>query len=128
MTEWTAICFVHDIPALGARRVRRARGLDVAIFRNGANEVFALLDRCPHKGGPLSQGLVFGRNVACPLHGWAIDLADGQAAAPDTGCTPRFAVKVDAGIVYLSTQEMASHALDLQAPVAGPCRHRHAAA
>ena len=120
MTEWTAICFVHDIPALGARRVRRARGLDVAIFRNGANEVFALLDRCPHKGGPLSQGIVFGTSVACPLHNWTIGLCDGQAAAPDEGCTPRFQVKVEAGTVYLDAQELAHHALDLQRPVAGP--------
>ena len=128
MSEWISICTIDDIPVLGARRVARAQGLDVAVFRNAENEVFALLDRCPHKGGPLSQGIVFGRSVACPLHNWSIDLADGQAAAPDTGCTPRFAVKVDAGIVYLSTQELASHGLDLQAPVAGPCRHRHALA
>ena len=128
MTPWKAICRVEDIPVLGSRRVARDQGLDVAVFRNDQDEVFALLDRCPHKGGPLSQGLVFGRSVACPLHNWSIDLADGQAAAPDTGCTPRFAVKVDAGIVYLSTQELASHGLDLQAPVAGPCRHRHALA
>ena len=125
--NWKTICALTDIPVLGSRVVSSAKG-DIAVFRNDADEVFAVHDKCPHKGGPLSQGLVFGRNVACPLHGWAIDLADGQAAAPDTGCTPRFAVKVDAGIVYLSTQEMASHALDLQAPVAGPCRHRHAAA
>ena len=128
MSQWTPICQVEDIPVLGSRRVARDQGLDVAIFRNDRNAVFALLDRCPHRGGPLSQGLVFGRSVACPLHNWSIDLADGQAAAPDTGCTPRFAVKVDAGIVYLSTQELASHALDQQAPVAGPCRHRHALA
>ena len=128
MPEWKTVCRVEDIPVLGARRVARDQGLDVAVFRNHQDDVFALLDRCPHKGGPLSQGIVFGTSVACPLHNWSIDLADGQAAAPDTGCTPRFAVKVDAGIVYLSTQELASHALDQQAPVAGPCRHRHALA
>ena len=88
MSEWISICTIDDIPVLGARRVARAQGLDVAIFRNADNEVFALLDRCPHKGGPLSQGIVFGRSVACPLHNWTIALVSGEAAAPDEGCTP----------------------------------------
>ena len=97
MNEWTPICQLEDIPVLGSRRVSRAHGMDVAVFRNDKNEVFALLDRCPHKGGPLSQGIVFGTSVACPLHNWTIGLCTGQAAAPDVGCTPRFEVKVDAG-------------------------------
>ena len=77
MTEWKTICRVDDIPVLGSRRVARAQGLDVAVFRNDKDEVFALLDRCPHKGGPLSQGIVFGTSVACPLHNWTIGLCDG---------------------------------------------------
>jgi len=113
MTAWTPICRTEDIPELGARRVARERGLDVAVFRNGTGQVFALLDRCPHKGGPLSQGIVFGTSVACPLHNWTIGLCDGQAAAPDEGCTPRFAVKVEAGMVYLDAAELAGHATDL---------------
>ena len=122
MTEWTSICRVDDIPVLGSRRVARAPGLDVAVFRNTSNEVFALLDRCPHKGGPLSQGIVFGTSVACPMHNWTIGLCDGQAAAPDEGCTPRFAVKVENGLVLLDSAELASHATDLTRPVAGPGR------
>ena len=122
MTEWTLICHVHDIPALGARRVARPQGLEVALFRNQQDEVFALLDRCPHKGGPLSQGIVFGRSVACPLHNWTIGLADGNAQTPDDGCTPRFSVRVEAGQVYLNTAELQSHATDLVRPVAGPGR------
>ena len=82
MTEWIRICTLEDIPVLGSRRVARDQGIDVAVFRNDANEVFALLDRCPHKGGPLSQGIVFGTSVACPLHNWTIGLCDGQAQAP----------------------------------------------
>ena len=120
--EWTLICQVEDIPALGARRVQRPQGLDVAVFRNGADGVFALLDRCPHKGGPLSQGIVFGTQVACPLHNWSIGLCDGQASAPDEGCTPKFAVKVEDGAVYLDTAELATHAIDLTRPLAGPAR------
>ena len=120
MSEWTPICRVEDIPVLGSRRVARADGMDVAVFRNDTNEVFALLDCCPHKGGPLSQGIVFGTSVACPLHNWTIGLCTGQAAAPDEGCTPKFAVKVEGGQVSLNTVELASHAIDHTRPVAGP--------
>ena len=67
--------------------------MDVAVFRNAEDQVFALLDRCPHKGGPLSQGIVFGTSVACPLHNWTIGLDDGCAKAPDEGCTHAFAVQ-----------------------------------
>jgi nitrite reductase (NADH) small subunit len=99
---------VDDIPMLGARTVRRDAGADVAVFRTAQNHVFALLDRCPHKGGPLSQGIVYGETVACPLHNWRIDLNDGQAAAPDEGCAARFVVTVLDGQVYLLTKELAS--------------------
>ena len=120
--EWKLICRVDDIPVLGSRRVARPQGLDVAIFRNDAGGVFALLDRCPHKGGPLSQGIVFGTHVACPLHNWTIGLCDGQASAPDEGCTPKFAVKVEGGAVYLDAGELATVATDLTRPIAGPAR------
>jgi nitrite reductase (NADH) small subunit len=121
MTNWQAICHVDDIPPLGARRVARQRGLDVALFRTSAGEIFALLDRCPHRGGVLSQGIVFGRQVACPLHNWAIGLADGQAREPDNGCTPRFDVLVADGVVHLDMHQLATHALDSERPLAGPC-------
>jgi nitrite reductase (NADH) small subunit len=127
MTEWTPICKLDDIPVLGSRRVARAHGLDVAVFRNSEDHVFALLDRCPHKGGPLSQGIVFGTSVACPLHNWTIGLCDGQAAAPDEGCTPKFNVKLEGDQVFLNTQELQGHATDLTRPVAGPVSRRAAA-
>ena len=112
MDDWTNICRIEDIPVLGARRVRRPHGTDVAVFRTEDDRIFALLDRCPHKGGPLSQGIVFGESVACPLHNWTIGLADGCAKAPDEGCTTRFQVKVDNGTVHLDLEELNSLALD----------------
>ena len=127
MNDWTLICRVDDIPVLGSRRVTRPQGLDVAVFRNDTGGVFALLDRCPHKGGPLSQGIVFGTSVACPLHNWTIGLCTGQAAAPDEGCTPKFDIKVEDGQVFLLATELASHATDLVRPVAGPARRTAAA-
>jgi nitrite reductase (NADH) small subunit len=122
MSDWKKICLVSDIPVLGSRCVARPVGMDVAVFRNDKDEVFALLDRCPHKGGPLSQGIVFGTSVACPLHNWTISLIDGCAKAPDEGCTPKFAVKVDDGVVHLDGNELATQSIDLAAPVAGPKR------
>jgi nitrite reductase (NADH) small subunit len=122
MNDWTVICRVEDIPRLGARRVARPRGMDVAVFRNGEDQVFALLDRCPHKGGPLSQGIVFGTSVACPLHNWTIGLQDGCAKGPDEGCTTSFACRVDNGEVMLNPVELATLAIDAEPPLAGPQR------
>ena len=104
---WADICALDDIPVLGARVVARDSGSNIAIFRNGDDAVFALLDRCPHKGGPLSQGIVFGTRVACPLHNWTIALDSGCAAEPDEGCTQSFAVKLVDGRVLLESAALA---------------------
>lgn len=85
MNNWKLIGKLQDIPPLGARIVRPEMGGAIAVFRNAEDEVLALHDKCPHKGGPLSQGLVHGRRVTCPLHGWNIGLADGRAVPPDVG-------------------------------------------
>lgn len=100
MNDWLAIGTLDDIPRQGARVIETPFGA-IALFRTLEDEVFALRDRCPHKGGPLSQGLVHGRRVACPLHNWVIELDSGEAVAPDRGCTQRFAVKVEGARVYL---------------------------
>ncbi len=110
--QWQRICTIDEIPKLGARVVRRQQGYDVALFRTAQDKVLALLDRCPHKGGPLSQGIVFGEKVACPLHNWTIQLDDGCATAPDVGCTQSFQTRVDHGEVYLCAKELAELAVD----------------
>ncbi len=97
---WTRVCALDDIPRMGARVVRSAHG-DIAVFRTADDEIFALRDSCPHKGGPLSQGIVHGKFVTCPLHNWNIGLADGVAVAPDEGCSAKFATKFEAGDVFL---------------------------
>ena len=99
--EWIEVGVLSDIPRLGARVVRTADG-DIAIFRTADDEVFALRDKCPHKGGPLSQGIVHGRKVACPLHDWKIHLDSGLAVAPDEGCAARFPVRLEGEVVFLS--------------------------
>ena len=113
LEEWVTICRVEDIPRLGARRVKREQGAEVAVFRAGDDRIFALLDRCPHKGGPLSQGIVAGDGVSCPLHQWTIGLPDGCARGADSGCTPKFAVRVQGGVVALDAQELRSVAIEV---------------
>ena len=100
--NWKTICQLNDIPAQGARVLKRDDGDDIAIFRTIDDQVFALVDKCPHKGGPLSQGIVHGRKVTCPLHGWNFNLQDGQALAPDVGSCASFEVKVEGGEVWLA--------------------------
>jgi len=99
--NWIEVGKVEDIPRQGARVVARAEG-DIAIFRTVDDEIFALRDKCPHKGGPLSQGIVHGKRVACPLHDWKINLDSGDAVSPDEGCAARFPVKVEDGVIKLS--------------------------
>lgn len=100
-TSWMRVCRMEEIPKLGARVVPRAGGPNVAIFRTAQDALFALADRCPHRGGPLSQGIVFGERVACPLHSTCVDLDSGCAVAPDKGVVKRYAVKVKNGDVYV---------------------------
>ena len=101
MTNWVEIAKLDEIPRLGAR-VLKTDTMDIAVFRTATDEVFALRDLCPHKGGPLSQGIIHGATVTCPLHNWKIDLASGEAQGPDEGCTRRFPIKVEVGRIFLA--------------------------
>jgi nitrite reductase (NADH) small subunit len=101
MNSWIEVGTLADIPKQGARVVRTQDG-DIAVFRTAEDELFALRDRCPHKGGQLSQGIVYGNKVACPLHDWKISLDTGVAVAPDEGCAARFPVRLDGETVFLS--------------------------
>ena len=100
MSNWTQITSLEDIPQLGSRVVK-TDDFDIAVFRTANDEVFAVKDACPHKGGPLSQGIVHGTSVTCPLHNWKIDLNSGEALGPDEGCANVFSAKVENGMVFL---------------------------
>ena len=95
---WRDVGALADIPARGARRIDHPGGA-IAVFRSGDDRIFALRDRCPHKQGPLSQGIVHGHSVVCPLHGRVVDLATGEFTGPDAGqgCTPVIPVRVEQG-------------------------------
>jgi nitrite reductase [NAD(P)H], small subunit len=107
--EWLDIGGLDDIPCRGARVVKTVRG-DIAIFRTADDKVFALDDRCPHKGGPLSQGIVQGHAVTCPMHNWVISLETGEAQAPDQGCARTIAVKLQGDRILLSWPGLAVQA------------------
>ena len=102
MTDWIDIGTLADIPRRGARTVRIGGAKDIAVFRTGDDHVFALVNECPHKKGPLSQGIVHGHAVACPLHNWTIALRTGEAQGNDEGCTPTIAVKRDGDRILIA--------------------------
>ena len=98
--NWIEVVALEEIPPLGSR-VIKTDTMNIAVFRTAGDEVFAMKDECPHKQGPLSQGIVHGTSVTCPLHNWKIDLASGEALGPDEGCTNVFPVKIENGIVHI---------------------------
>jgi nitrite reductase (NADH) small subunit len=100
MTDWITIGTLSDLPKQGARVIESPIG-KVAIFRAADDVVFALVNRCPHKNGPLSEGIVHGHKVSCPLHNWVIDLESGEALAPDQGCAPTLPVKRDGEVISI---------------------------
>ncbi len=101
MSDWIEVGTIDDIPVLGARVVSTADG-NIGVFRTVDDEIFALRDECPHEKGPLSQGIVHGKRVTCPLHNWNIELESGEAVAPDEGCAARYPVKIESGKIFLS--------------------------
>ena len=104
MSAWLKLCRLEEIPALGSRVVPR-NGSSIAVFRAADDVVFALQDACPHKGGPLSQGIVHGHKVTCPLHGWNIELDKGTACAPDEGCAKTYPTRLSEGVVWLQLDD-----------------------
>ncbi len=103
--SWIDICSVAEIPLRGARIVKTSVGC-VAVFRTDTEEVFATSDRCPHKGGPLSEGIVHGRKVTCPLHNWVFSLETGDAQGADEGQIATYATQIVDGRVMLDGSEL----------------------
>ena len=105
--NWKNIGPVSNIPLRGSRRLcLKSAGKPVAVFRTGDDEIFALVDECPHKQGPLSEGIVSGKTVTCPLHGWVIGLDDGEAIAPDEGSAKPVSVRIVDGDIFIHLPEL----------------------
>ena len=100
MSQWTEITELNQIPVLGSRMIR-TKNEEIAVFRGSDDTVYAIRDSCPHQHAPLSQGIMHGHTVTCPLHSWKIDLTSGEAQAPDDGCVNVYPVKQENGKVYI---------------------------
>lgn len=105
MTTWIDIGALSDIPPQGARVVKTAHGC-VAVFRTADDQVFAIDDTCPHKGGPLSEGIVHGNSVTCPLHAWVFSLETGMALGADTGAVRSYPARIEGGRILLDTARL----------------------
>ena len=106
LENWLDIGALDDIPRQGARVVKTAQGC-VAVFRTAEDQVFAVTDRCPHRGGPLSEGMVHGAFVTCPLHAFVFSLATGLAQGADSGAVATYPVRVAAGRILLDACRLA---------------------
>lgn len=109
--NWIQVGHLADIPQQGSRVIKTSTG-EIALFRSVDDQVFALDNRCPHKEGQLSQGIVHGRRVTCPMHNWVIALETGEAIAPDTGCAHRHEVRVTHGVVFLEVKDQGLKIVD----------------
>jgi nitrite reductase (NADH) small subunit len=109
MTQWIDIGALADIPPQGARVVKTAAGC-VAVFRTADDQVFAMDDRCPHKGGPLSEGIVHGESVTCPLHSWVFNLETGLAQGADAGAVATYPARVTGGRILLDATRLSRRA------------------
>jgi len=103
--SWLDIGALNDIPRQGARIVKTVQGC-VAVFRTADDQIFATTDRCPHKGGPLSEGIVHGASVTCPLHNWVFSLETGKALGADEGAIATYSTRVEAGRILLDASRL----------------------
>jgi nitrite reductase (NADH) small subunit len=103
--DWIEIGRVDDVPRRGSRVVATHQG-DIAIFKSAEGRIFALWDKCPHLGGPLSQGIVHEESVTCPLHNWVIGLETGEVNGPDQGCARKVKCKVEGDVVMLEAASL----------------------
>jgi len=109
MTHWIDIAALDDVAPRGARVIKTPDGC-VAVFRTGADEVFALDNTCPHKAGPLSEGIVHGASVTCPLHNWVISLETGLVQGPDEGAVRTYPARVEDGRILIDAAVLRAHA------------------
>jgi nitrite reductase (NADH) small subunit len=110
MSNWIDIASLEDIPQRGARLVKTRHGC-VAVFRTGTDEVYALDYACPHKKGPLAEGIVHGTSVTCPLHNWVISLETGTVQGADQGQVATYPARIEDGRIYLDAAFLTQRAI-----------------
>lgn len=99
--RWMRVTDCRNIPPREGRAVR-VGGREVAIFNLG-DRFLAIKNRCPHKGGPLADGIVCGAKVVCPLHAWSVNLECGSVGQPgdSRACVQTFPTRIENGVVLL---------------------------
>ena len=107
--SWVDIGAVADVPVRGARKVRTPTGC-IAVFRTDEATVYATANACPHKGGPLAEGIVHGNRVTCPLHNWVFDLETGAALGADEGRIDTYAVRIEDGRLLIDAGALMARA------------------
>lgn len=110
MSDWIDIAALDAVPQRGARLVKTTHGC-VAVFRTGADEVYALDNACPHKNGPLSDGIVHGASVTCPLHNWVISLETGAVQGLDEGQVTTYPARLENGRILLDAAFLRARAV-----------------
>ena len=117
--KWVRMARCEDIPLREGRSIRAGEG-EIAIFNLG-DRFLAVSNRCPHRGGPLSEGIVSGGMVVCPLHAWKVGLETGEVARPANtlACVETFRVRVEGGVILVelpaeSTPRMESAVICLE--------------
>jgi nitrite reductase (NADH) small subunit len=106
MSNFIDIGRVEDIPMRAARIVKTQHGC-IAVFRTASDKIFAIDDKCPHKGGPLSNGIQHGESITCPLHNWVFDLNSGEAQGMDNGHVNTYSIKVEQGRILMDVEVLA---------------------
>ncbi|OMF32217.1 nitrite reductase [Paenibacillus sp. FSL H8-0548] len=103
MTTKLLVANLSDIDIKGSRTIK-IKETEIAVFRLTDGSVLAVENKCPHKGGVLSEGMVCGTAVHCPLHDWKIDLRSGRVQEPDEGCVVTFETEIDqvSGSIYVT--------------------------
>ena len=109
MSDWIEVGHIDEVPLRGSRVIATEKG-DMAVFKAADGRIFALWDKCPHKGGPLSQGIVHGSSVTCPLHNWVIGLETGEVKGPDQGCARKVAINLEEGRIQIEAAALAAKA------------------
>jgi nitrite reductase (NADH) small subunit len=102
-SRWIRVTALENIPAREGRAVQIG-DREIAIFNLG-DRLLATSNRCPHKSGPLCDGIVTGNSVVCPLHAWKVSLVDGSVERPSSEkerCIETYPVRVDEGVVVVA--------------------------
>ncbi|MFW7381538.1 MAG: nitrite reductase small subunit NirD [Oligoflexus sp.] len=102
--NWYLIGTIHDIPRQGAQLLQFG-DRQLGIFRTYQDEFYAINAQCPHAGGPLTEGLIHGHYVSCPLHDWTINLKTGICQAPDEGQVSCYPLLIDGEDIWIALQE-----------------------